>query len=237
MSSQISLEVVGKKRPEQAQQIQPFLVLGIGLFLWLILLWYLLKLTLFSNYFRKRKYRRLSEKGLGVLGIIHNREVIKSSHTKEKLALGIRFDNLIGTRVGTTFTVIDKQPELLRYQEGKQVNLAIDPSLKRPMVVLAEDVTLASPLGKLATLVLILLLIIASIGMLLFYYHEYSEGYGWRFLRFYHPFFFEPVLGLIVLSLLSYFLGGSSKSRLKLQAKEAIAQVISYRQTGMYHAT
>ena len=213
---------------------QAFLVLGIGFFLWLLLFCYLAKLTLLVNYCRKRKFRKLSQKGLEQLGVIHSRSVLRAGAHKEKLELEIRFENLQGARVGVEFNVVDKQLERFRYQEGSHVQLAIDPTFRRPIVVLEDSVTLFSPLGKITTVVMFVLLVAAALGVLLLDYSLYSGGNGWRFLRFYHPFFYEPILGLLALWLVSYYIGGTRRLKLKMISKHASAQVLSYYQTRTY---
>ena len=211
-----------------------FSVLISGCILWIAVLLYYLNITLLRILRHRISAKRLLRNGVKRQGIVHHRELLGKTGSTEHLLLHVRFENLSGCRVGKEFTVHDHQPGQYRYAEGKTLSMALDASARAPYAVFEGQQFGKSLSWKITIVSFFLLLAAVPVGILLTSYSFYSFGYGWRFLRFYHPFFYEPVLALVALFFINRFANKPNRNRLLLTGKAAQATVHSFRQTGTY---
>lgn len=177
---------------------------------------------------------RLLEDGKRRQGTVLDKEVVKRMpDDSESLRMLLAFPNLEGTMVQKEFELIDTKPHQKRYEKGSTVNLRLATTDEAPGVVLADaEVRFSPKLG----LLLLFLALLYMVGTFIWHYAMYSNGHGWRFLSFWHPWLMTPVISLFMFGrLLSLFGGNKEKEeKLLLRGKQASARVKKADQTGTY---
>ena len=211
-----------------------FSVLIAGSMLWIAVLLYFLNITLLRPLRHRWRASRLLRNGEKRQGIIHHRKVLNNSKNKETVQLDIRFENLKGARISREFIVIDNLPEQYRFAEEKPLNMALDPRARAPYAVFEGQRFGLDRFWQIIHSLLFLLIAAVPTWLLITSYSLYNFGYGWRFLRFYHPFFFEPILALIAIFLLNRLMNKPQRNKLLFSGKGTQATIHTYRQTGMY---
>ena len=166
-------------------------------------------------------------------GTIINKHIVKQlNDQQEQLNLLIEFENLEGTRVKKEFEIVDTQPYQNRYEKNNPIKLRLATTASTPSIILENTQVKFSPrLG----ILLIVLSIIYMLGTFIWHYHTFSNGNGWRFLSFWHPWLITPYSSLLMFGRVSLLLTSKKDDeQLILRGRQASATVIKFEQTGTY---
>lgn len=184
--------IKGDSYPTDLTTRNPWLAIGLvvlSVIIWVIVLagyyhkWILQTLSV------KRRIERLKNNGVKRdAKIITNVDMSTPRVNYSTYELNLSFKNLVGTQIEEKLTVNDVKPYEHRFQEGKSVELVIDPNpTSYPYIVLSSfEVSIKM---KLFILLHVAWFIVAALiaGYYYFSYQTESEGMGWRFMVFYHP--------------------------------------------------
>lgn len=221
--------------------------LGIALVGWTMVFGMGLRLVYRYTFGLKGGLDRLSKNGTIIRGEIER--ITKSkvqSNGHHRMEMVVKFNNFAQQIIYYTISVVDTKSHLKRYEVGKQVSLRVDKSLKNMPYVIIEGAESklrpgAVALGFCGWAILLGLLVC----YFMYAYQTESQGYGWRFLSYYHPLLMS-LLVLLLVSFIGYFLiyklvfakmtGGTGKqhTELLLFGDRATAFVSDVAQTGTY---
>ncbi|NML35778.1 hypothetical protein HHL17_01090 [Chitinophaga sp. G-6-1-13] len=164
---------------------------------------------------------------------------VKTDMITKEMTLGLR--NFVGTEITEKLELVDSRPGEMRYEKGRIIHLMIDKALKlRPYLIV--DTTQANV--KAGRMLLIVLVWLGLVGAIIWYYYfSYNmenDGYGWRFMKFYHPLVLCPLILFVSrlgLGMLLKLFSGSDPDTLlhiKYYGVQTMAEVVSATQTGTY---
>ncbi|NLR65342.1 hypothetical protein HGH92_13570 [Chitinophaga varians] len=157
----------------------------------------------------------------------------------KKMTLSLR--NFVGTEITENLELADSRPGEMRYEKGRIIHLMIDKSLKLRPYLIVDTTQAGVKAGRMALLVLLWLGLVGAIVW--YYYFSYnmeSNGYGWRFMKVYHPLVLCPLILFVsrwgLGMLLKLFSGGDPDTLLhiKYYGVQTMAEVVSATQTGTY---
>ncbi len=217
--------------------------LAVGAVAWLFfILWY-------YRWFVKplvlevKNVAKILREGKSVTARVEKKLIKMEKVEYQSLQLELSFKNLAGTPVLISYEINDTKPEMKRYEVGKSVTMRLDPQL-RPPAILPENIKTSRNAQHIRAYFGLIALIFFCIAYLLFSYWLQSNGYGWRFLHFWHPWVTIPFWGLflgwivwevLIDKLLARYTGSSnSEQELVFKGKLAQAHLINSEQTGTY---
>lgn len=218
--------------------------LAIGTVAWLgFIVWYYRRFVRPLNQESKNVALILRE-GVPVRARVEKKRILKEMPDYQVLELELNVKNLAGTQVRLSYELHDTTPEQKRYEVGKLIAMRLDPQLRSPAIV-PENAQVEKNTRKARSYYYgFMTLVLFCIGYLVFSYWLQSNGNGWRFLHFWHPWVTIPFWGLlfgwlmleVFVGKLLGSLGGGSKGERELifKGKAAHATVISAEQTGTY---
>jgi len=189
----------------------------------------------------ERRTRRLVREGmLRDAAVIASKATGKMIQGHPQLSVTLRFDNLAGTPIQETLSIVDIQPTQRRFDVGKSVRLRINRDLGTLPVLAIDGSEVQKDQGRwlLAILGWVLLLAAVVAYYLLSYHYEHG-GTGWRFLVFFHPLLICPLtlLGIGWLfggGIGKLFLGTGDVLTLKYGGHRTEARLLDAQQTGTY---
>ena len=173
-------------------------------------------------------------------------EVSKVKKGIEELTLELSLKNLSGSEIVIPYVVSDQRPELRRFEPGKTMKMRLDPNLKAPYLLPEDAVTETDKARLIPRIVILAVIILFSIGYLLFSYWLQSNGIGWRFIHLWHPWLTIPGFSLLFAGMFrtiatafpstGNIFGFSSTKLLPyiFKGKLVAAKLISAEQTGTY---
>ncbi len=227
-----------KMTPPDQPATAAFVWLGVGCFLWILVLVLFIDNFILSQFRKKRLLERLLQNGRHARGTVVQKQVLQVGARGELLALKVAFRNLVDAEVETTIDMVDSEPSQHRFAPGKTVSLLLDPEIGDPAVMIqGKGFQWNRTIMTIIVLVLLILLTLAP-GILVYSYMQESRGYGWRYLGFGHPFILIPfIIGIeLVIYMVIRKLSGAKRknSKLLLYGKPATATIINTAQTGLY---
>ena len=186
----------------------------------------------------------IMENGRPVTVHVERKRVKQERSEFQQLDLEISLVNLSGTMVKIPYEINDTKPEKKRYEVGEFIKMRMDPQLREPYLV-AEGTMIKKDTGTVRSRYLSFAALVSfSVLYLIFSYWLQNNGYGWRFLHFWHPWVTIPFWGLLIgWLMLDLFIGklmggmmeGSPEDmQLIFKGKAASARVIAAQQTGTY---
>lgn len=218
-----------------------FVYLGLGTLLWLIIIWLSARLLLNRVFFDKRKLLHAVKAGQPVIARILERRVRNVTGSMESLVLRLSFTNLSGATIESDYELNDSRPLERRYEPGSSLEMrAFDDG--KQVYLLPATIQVSVRWGVVVAYTFLFLLILAAaIGYILLSYRWESQGYGWRFLKLWHPWILVPVINLGTIFIGRLFLGFIGKVtsgntgdplRWALYGIRTKATVLRYEQTG-----
>lgn len=224
--------------------IWAIIYLVVGLFAWMgFIVWYYKKFVK-SIYVTLKNSKNIVREGKLVTAEIMRKSVEKTSEYGQEIELVLGFNNLVGTPIYLSYPITDSRPQQRRYEVGKTIKMRIDHELRSP-ILMPDGAEVTPDRGFIRPrLIGFYALILFSVGYLLFSYWFQSQGTGWRFLHFWHPWVTIPFWGLffgwiLVDLLIGRLSGGFGRSSTDLEellvykGKLARAEVLSAEQTGL----
>ncbi|QJB34045.1 hypothetical protein HF329_23245 [Chitinophaga oryzae] len=216
--------------------------LALSVILWIILVqrwfrnWILLPFKMKRNmdYLLREGERREAR-------VIESKDGKQFKHDMITKGMTVSLRNFVGTPITEKLELVDTKPGEMRFEKGRVIYLMIDKTLKLRPYLTVDTAQADIKAGRMLLTVLLWLLIVGAIaGYYYFSYHLENDGYGWRFMKFYHPLVLCPVIlfathfGLG--ALLKLFSGGDPDTllRIKYYGIQTMAEVVSASQTGTY---
>lgn len=207
-----------------------FIYLFLGLFLWISLIFTFAKKSLFNLIQKKRHYSQVTHRGKRLRGVIKSCTVIEEIKNYEMLSIDVEFNNLVGSTVQKDFQFLDIKPEEKRYKVGKSIALMVDEDVENPLITLEEARTKWDyKYIRNATLTLFILIIAPSALLIIGHVIE-SQGQGWRYLSFFHPFILVAILAWLLFLILQFISlvtrPKQLSEKLLLYGKTAVAKIV-----------
>lgn len=239
--------MIGRGMDSSFRQSSPWAsitYLAIGTLAWLsFIFWYYRRFVRPLN----REFNNVDKilrEGKPVTARVEKKKIKDEKPEYQVLELELSLNNLSGTTVLVSYEINDTKPEVKRYEVGKSISMRLDPEL-RPPALLPENVQASRDTPQTRTYYFgFIALIFFCIGYLLFSYWLQNNGFGWRFLHFWHPWMTIPfwglffgwiMLDLFVGKMLGSFAGGSKEEQeLVFKGKAANAVVVKAEQSGTY---
>ncbi|MFZ4261494.1 hypothetical protein ACFRAE_05590 [Sphingobacterium sp. HJSM2_6] len=214
-----------------------FFFLGLGLVLWVLLIVLFSSNFLFRLIGNRTKLMNLHQSGKQIRAKVMQKLFQNNTKNGELIRIELSFKNFAQAMVNYSLTLYDSKPEERRFDVGKEVTLLVDENAKKQLITLeAGKVAFNKPILRLILFVQ-LVLIVLPIGLLSYGYLYESQGYGWRYLSFWHPFILCPILGLIYTAVLLFFRklvdAPANDHQLLLFGKSAEATIQSASETGL----
>lgn len=218
-----------------------FLYLGLGTLLWLIIIWLSARFLLNRVFFDKRKLLHAVKAGQPVIARILEKRVCNVIGSMEGLVLRLSFINLSGATIEADYELNDSRPPERRYEPGSSLEMRAYNDGKQVYLLPAGIQVSVRAFVVVAYIFLFLLILTVAVGYLLLSYRWESQGYGWRFLKLWHPWILVPAINLgtvFVGSLFLKFIGrltsGNTGQPLRwaLYGIRTKASVLRYEQTG-----
>lgn len=218
-----------------------YLYLAISISLWssalLISLWLILKFTVIA----KRQLRELMRNGRRLSAQVVEVKLLhpRAGSTQRKRIL-FALENLQGEPIRHSIELLDTKPHENRYKVGKSCVLRVDDTFLRNPAIALEDSQ--AKINKLY-FVLWVGFVAAVVYYFMFSYGLESQGYGWRFLTFWHPLISIPLFLLFFPGVLYIFFKclilkkmhlGKDALVLKFKGKKTVSTIVSTEQTGTY---
>ncbi|WP_274585035.1 DUF3592 domain-containing protein [Neisseria leonii] len=209
--------------------------LVLGIFLWLLLFCVVIRRM------RKHQKIRFLYQSLAKQGQKVNARII-GNHTQQSsrgavVDLVVEFENLAGTTVQATMSCMDLRPQERRYEVGKTLILYLNRQSGEhlPFAIDGGEFNY----NKTVDIVFLIIAISYSIAAFIISHHLYSQGDGIRWLSFFHPWVFSPMIGIIIYAFLGkigqgFFRGlnQEEKNRLLLYGLKTRGEIIRFDITG-----
>lgn len=226
--------------PAPASTAWALTLLGASLALWLGLIYQWLDKLLLGPPRALLRVKDISTGGLPRRARIE-RALQTGTHVRgfAQWQLQLAFDNLSDTPITEQLQVVDTQPALNRFVEGRSLDIRLSPQPGPfPNMVLEgakSELDTGSLVRRALGLLLLIALICAAYAMV---WQRQNAGLGWTFLSLGHPLLVCPfVLWLYVLAgqLFLRRIGGDARGEvLKYRGIGVEAKVLGVRQTGTY---
>ncbi|WP_118951628.1 hypothetical protein [Taibaiella helva] len=217
-----------------------FIYLGVGALLWLIAIVLYCRLFLVQVFLSRRRLLCTVSEGTAIPAKILEKTIKKVRGGMEMLDLKLSFTNLSGTPVTAVYELNDARPAERRFEPGNSLDMrAYDDGKEIHLLPATAQVSVKKRVVAVYLFIFLLILSFA-VGYLILSYHWESQGYGWRFLKPWHPWLLVPAINLGLMffgGLLFRFIGkatrGGSHLRWVLYGIRAKATITGYRQTGL----
>ncbi|MDO5654835.1 MAG: hypothetical protein Q4G27_01700 [Flavobacteriaceae bacterium] len=215
--------------------------LALGFVLWILFILSFFRQTIYDPKRMKEKIIELMKNGHLERGKVLDKIILeKTKDSMNSTEIKVEFRNLSGTWVTHDFVFLDSKPYLNRYEVGNSIHLRLNTKENNPPVIFEESNPVFNPkFGIFA----IIFLIIYMIGTFAAHYYFFSNGRGWRFLSFWHPWLMTPAIGLFIFVFLNeildsykFFSKGNiiNDNEILLYGKPAKATIQRAEQTGLY---
>ena len=230
-----------KQYLEQVNPTESLVYLGISIVLWSGIFLVLLRIIYGYTFKRKWNINRINQTGKRLDAIIVQTSKSASSVRDQAIkSVVLQLKNLQQEPIQHQMDIFDSKPMERRFEEGKHIQLRVDPTFKLKPYVILEGTQ-----GKINGLFFAGWLLLLS-GVIYYYVFSYqleNANYGWRFLSLSHPLissggfliFFAGIFYLIFKFIILKKLNlGSSSLALKFSGLRAAAVIQEVKQTGTY---
>lgn len=219
-----------------------FVYLGLGIMIWLVALLLYGRFFIQQVFSDKQRLEKVAKEGLTIVAKVTDRKQTGTYRDTVVLDLKLAFTNLAGVTVEMPYQLNDSKPHENRYQIGDTIEMSVS-SDGRNSILIPKNIQIVHNKGIVLMYSFILLLLLAAAVIYpVFSYQMESQGSGWRFLTFYHPWILVPVINIAVFWLMSVFfsyigkVSGDTEQPLRmiLYGIKTTGTILNYSQTGMY---
>lgn len=183
--------------PPRTQPYVATFFLVLGAILWLV------QTLMISSIARgpkrlKKSHQKVQDHGKDVRAKIQSYRNLGDQGGYPEMELSVTFENLAGNEIDTLVTVIDSKPHEKRYEPGKDIGLKLNQKGFQPAFTIAgaQYETHGRPWAWLW----MVFNLAYAIGLFVFTYQRFSQGYGWRFMSPFIPWFWAPIQGIIMIA-------------------------------------
>lgn len=232
----------GYGTPPLESATEAFIYLGLGIVIWSIALIAYTRFYVQAVFLDKRKLEKATESGISIPAKIVDKKQVGVFRKMAMLSLRLSFKNLAGCWVEVPYQLNDSKTFENRFEVGKTIEMRASLDEQHAVFVpRTMQVVRNSGMTVLYSVILLLLLLGAFVYPVFSYWLE-SNGSGWRFLKFYHPWILVPVINFgvaliiwLIMKTIRGAAGSSSQSlQMVLHGIKTTGQVTSYEQTGTY---
>lgn len=209
----------------------------LGTILWIIIVCFYLKLTFYDSFKMYRNIEKINRLGKQVMGTILNSKIIEKLKEENIIELTLELENFSGSLIQHEMIFIDSKPHEKRFEVGNKVELLLDPDLKPPYINLKTSIVGWNKKQLFIFFIGFVLIVCFPLAIVYFYINYESQGYGWRFLYFWHPYISIPGFGLVFFLLFHFtisFFSQTNEPKLIMNGIKTTANILSISQTGTY---
>lgn len=219
-----------------------FIYLGLGIVLWLaIIIWYsrfFIKLV-FAD---KLQLEKTAREGITITAKIMGKKLVGTLRDTAVLDLKLAFNNLAGTAVEIPYQLNDGKPHENRFEVGKTIEMRASLDGQNSIFVPKNMQAIRNKGTVFLYSFIFLLLLTAATVYPVFSYQLESQGSGWRFLKFTHPWIMVPLINCaigafmwFILSLIGKASGNPAQPlRMVLHGIKTTGTILNYSQSGTY---
>lgn len=156
-----------------------FFYLGLGLVLWLTVIYLFFKRSLSNLLKSKRDYKNLIKEGKRIKGKIVEQRILQQTANGESKMIKISFVNLVKSELTFSLPFVDTKPEMNRYQVGKDIGLMVSTDPKKPKIMLEDGKVKIDKSMLIYGYSVLAVLILTPIGLLIYGMLYESQDAGW----------------------------------------------------------
>lgn len=232
----------GFGEPLQESATIAFTYLGLGIVIWIVAIIAYARFFIKAVFTDKKKLEKTAQEGIDITAKIIDKKQTGTFKDMAILNLQLAFNNLAGTPVQIPYQLNDGKAFENRFEVGNTIQMRANWNGKQATFVPKQmQVVRNSGMTTLYVLIFIFLLLSAFVYPVFSYWLE-SNGSGWRFLKISHPWIIVPLINFgvgVIIWLIVRTIGKVNSNlaeplRMVLYGLKANAQILSYRQTGMY---
>ena len=219
-----------------------FIYLGLGIVIWLaVIVWYS-RLFITLVFADKQRLEKTAREGITINAKIMNKKQLGTFRDTTVLDLKLAFNNLAGTAVEIPYQLNDSKPYENRFEVGKTIEMRASLDEQNSIFVPKTMQAVRNKDTVFLYSFIFLLLLAAAIVYPVFSYQLESQGSGWRFLKFTHPWIMVPLINCAIgafIWLILRFIGKASGNpaqplRMVLHGIRTTGTILNYNQTGTY---
>lgn len=228
--------------PPEESAVMAFLYLGLGIALWLTAILLYTRFFIKLVFTDKQQLEKTAKEGITITAKITGKRQTGTLRDTAVLDLKLAFNNLAGTAVEIPYQLNDGKPYENRFEVGRTIEMRAHLDERNSILVPKNMQAIHNKGTVFLYSFIFLLLLSAAIVYPVFSYRLESQGSGWRFLKFTHPWIMVPLINLGVGALMWFILrfiakasGDAAQSlRMVLYGIKTTGDIVSYSQTGMY---
>lgn len=214
--------------------------LGFSLLIWLYVLVFIINNLFIKTFKEKNTITHILQNGVPRDAKIIDYKLVQYNPKKNinLIQIVLSFQNLRNTLIKHEIMFYDSKPQEKRFDAGNTVKVLLNPDTSQePYFILSGIQTQFKIKNIIVRIILAILMVAYVLGLYGYFYLRESFDFGWRFLTFMHPIIFSGVMFL--LSILVYrlivgtFLKNKKEERILFTGRNAEAQILSVRQTGL----
>jgi hypothetical protein len=219
-----------------------FIYLGLGLVIWLALIIWYSRFFIKRVFADKRRLEKIAKEGISITAKIIDKKQVGTLRDTTVLDLKLAFNNLAGTAVEIPYQLNDGKPYENRFEVGKTIEMRASLD-ERNSIFVPKTMQAIRNKGTIFLYSLILLVLLAgAIVYPAFSYQLESQGSGWRFLKFTHPWIMVPLIncgvGAFIWCIACFIAKASGNPaqplRMVLYGIKTTGTILNYSQTGTY---
>lgn len=232
----------GFGEPPQESATVAFTYLGLGIVIWVSAIILYTRFFIKAVFTDKKQLEKTAQEGIEITAKIISKKQTGVFRDMAILDLELAFNNLVGTPVQIPYQLNDGKAFENRFEVGNTIQMRANLNGKQATFVPKQmQVVRNSGITILYVLIFVFLLL-AAFAYPIFSYWLESNGSGWRFLKISHPWIMVPLINLgvgFIIWLIARTIGKANSNpaeplRMVLYGLKVNAQILSYRQTGMY---
>lgn len=228
--------------PPAESAITAFIYLGLGLIIWLALIIWYSRFFINRIFMDKRRLEKIAKEGISITAKIIGKKQAGTSRDTTVLDLKLAFNNLAGTAVEIPYQLNDGKPYENRFEVGRTIEMRASLDEHNAVFVPRNMQAIRDKGTVFLYSFIFLLLLAAAIIYPVYSYQLESQGSGWRFLKFTHPWIMVPLINYGVGALIwfiAYFIDKASGNpaqplRMVLYGIKTTGTILNYSQTGTY---
>lgn len=221
--------------PETPGEPTKFTYFSIGLAIvgWLLVLAFYGRFYIKTVFTDKAEILKRADEGSTVIAKITSKVQEGMMRNMAVLQLKLAFTNFSGTPVEVNYQLMDSKPEENRYEKGKMLELSVNMKVKGGQIV--PKGVKAEPNVPMIYLYTFIFLVLIGVAV----YFPLAED--WRYFVLPHPWTLIPLINLGTALFIGFLLkmivkasGDKNSVRMVVNGLKVTAEILSYRQTGMY---
>lgn len=212
--------------------------LVVGIILWVAFLLFILKRGKENNKLYLEAVD-VQKNGKLTTATVLDFDVLKESNDEKTINLNLEFTNFAGTKVDASLPINDTKPHERRFELGNSVNIRLNNKRKNISVPFMFDTGTVEK-KKTGEMGLFYFSIVYAVLVFIVNHMIWSDGDGWRWVTFIHPWVWIPLAAIFIFRLFDKVSGlgsqvdDATENELLLHGVRTEGEIITATQTGMY---